>query len=170
MSAVLTLLVAVPNPAFVEEVVARWDGTGVEVTVVSAECGEENAFYFPEDKLVLLCTELFARPLAARFVLGHELGHAWMDQRGITGSERGADELALLTSPIEEAYAAAMWFMDMSLTSDGGDGVHQTHLDRAGTFMCIADGLWDLEHATRQCRNYADSVVENWTRIALVAP
>lgn len=166
----LALTLAQTNPSFVDEVLERWDGTGISVDVVSVRCGEENAYYFPEDKVVVLCTELFARPLTARFVLGHELGHAWMDQHGVPGSERGADELALITSPIDEAYAAAVWFMEMGQTASGNDGVHQSHMDRAATFMCVADGLWDPEHATRTCRVYADSVYEHWQRVVLMLP
>jgi len=145
-----------------------WDQTGTTVRLLTAECGQENAYYFPDDEMVVMCEELLDRPALARFVLHHEMGHAFMFQHGIPNSERGADELAVLMATIDETYAAAKWFMDQNQTHRAGDP-HQSDLDRAGALLCLADGIFE-EGAARECRLYAESVAEHWARVVLMLP
>jgi hypothetical protein len=135
--------------------------------VVSRKCGMDNAFYTPWTKTVTMCTELYNRPALARFIFNHEMGHALMHQNAIPNSERGADEVAVLTSTPEEVIAAMFWFMDMAQDDDGDDGVHQSHRDRAASLVCLLDGLYD-EPVSRVCKAYAGSVSENWSRMLIM--
>lgn len=157
------LLVLVVLNANLAPVIQRW-GDEVKVDVVQASCGEENAMYFPSLDLVVMCRELDHLPAAARFVLNHELGHAWMDQHDIADSERGADELALLMSTKDEAVAAAAWFDGMVDSTNPFDE-HQLHSERAASFRCLAYGLHLPEQTTGICRMYAGSVREQWARL-----
>ena len=109
------------------------------VDLALGECGQENAFYRPEDKRVVLCYELLVQVAAdlakagytgeplekllggtVIFILLHELGHALTDvlDLAITGREEdAADQLAtvLLVEADEEgetaAAGAAVWFL-----------------------------------------------------------
>jgi hypothetical protein len=142
----------------------RWKGK-VAVDVVQASCGMENAMYFPSLQLVVMCRELDYSPAMARFVLNHEMGHAWMYQHDVPNSERGADELALLMSTKAEAIAAADFFDKLGEDDDGDDGEHQSHTDRAATFRCVAYGLHMPTQTTAICRMYAESLREQWARL-----
>ena len=158
-------------PPYLVQAEHQWDETGTTVTLLAAECGVDNAYYFPADDTVVMCSELFDRPALARWVLHHEMGHAFMDQHGIPNSERGADELAVLMASQAETYAAAGWFLDMYLEdpTHNPNDPHQSDLDRAGALLCLADGVFE-EGAARECRLYAESVAENWARMVLMVP
>lgn len=73
----------------------------VDFTIVVEECGEVNSYYFPALHRITLCKELLALDHAlVRFVLAHEIGHAFIMQLDIpfTGShEAAADEFAMIT-------------------------------------------------------------------------
>ena len=153
-------------PPHLVEAEHQWDATGTTVLLLATECGQDNAYYFPEEEVVLLCSELFDRPALARWVLHHEMGHAYMDQHGVPDSERGADELATLVADLNETYAAAMWFLSMNGPPIPGDS-HQPMLDRAGAAICLAEGMY-APGAPRECRLYAESVAEHWARIVLM--
>lgn len=135
----------------------------VEVTAVHAQCGYENAFYFPAEKLVLMCVELSHDPALERFVFRHELAHAFMWQHGIPSTERGADELAVLTSPASDIEAAARWFERV----DGyvGNGGHPQPHDRAAALRCLSSGMHAPTLATPVCRMYYASVYDNWQKL-----
>lgn len=147
----------------------KWEGSGVEVTVTSAACRDENAYYFPWLELVVVCRELDAKPGVQRFVFNHEMGHAWMYQHGVPNTERGADEIAVLMSDYEDTIAAAHWFADMAKSSSGSDGSHQSHAERAASLFCLAYGLHKPDETTAVCRMYAGSVVDQWQRIERMA-
>lgn len=112
------------------------------IDLAMAECGEDNAFYRPEEYRIILCYELLERVVAdfartgqteeeqAQFFAGiiifvflHELGHALVHllDLPITGREEDvADQLAtvVLVDGSEEgaaaAAAAAVWFLQSS--------------------------------------------------------
>jgi hypothetical protein len=174
MSLFLTLALLF-QPAFIKDVTSRWADTGVEVDAVAASCGYENAFYVPDMRLIVVCRELVEADEAnARFVLNHELGHAWMFQHGVPNSERGADELAVLMSTKAEALANAHWLMRLAKEegADAGDddGQHQTHADRAASVFCLTYGLYEPDKTTPVCRMYAESLREQWTRLGFPVP
>lgn len=151
-----------PVPDYVPEVVSRWADL-VDVEVVARDCGIENAWYFPADDIVVLCTELFDRPELTRAILNHELAHAFMDQHGIPQSEAGADELGFFFMTDEEVYSIARWFLDHP--GPGSDDGHPADLDRAGMFLCLQSV--DEEGGSRECRVYYRSALEKW--LALIA-
>lgn len=158
-----------PNPDYIRLAEKDWEDTGLaQVTVVSRKCGMENAFYTPLTRTVTMCKELYRKPALALFIFNHEMGHALMHQNDIPNSERGADEIAVLTSTPESTMAAMFWFMNMaSEGDDGDDGVHQSHRDRAASLMCLMDGLYD-QPVSRVCKAYAGSVDENWARLLIM--
>ena len=161
-----TLIVLALLQANIAPELAKWEGA-VDVTVTTATCRDENAFYFPGLELVVVCKELDAKPAVQRFVFNHEMGHAWMFQHNVPNSERGADELGALMSSYEDTIAAAHWFAGMG--GGGDDGVHQAHTDRAASLFCLAYGLHKPDMTTPVCRMYADSVAEQWTRVIMMA-
>lgn len=162
----LLAIALITQPPIVAETAARWDGHGVQVAAVAVNCGYENAFYFDSLGLVAVCNEMLEHgPDVARFVINHEMGHAWMAQNGIGDSERGADELALLMSTKKEALAAAAYFHGLGSGDDGDDGQHQSHQARGDEFVCLAYGLYDPMQTAVVCRMYAASVRENWMRM-----
>jgi len=134
-----------------------------DITIVLIECGEENAFYTPDSRQIIMCYELMdhfagvfydyteseeelgtAMLYSMFFVLYHEMGHALVDVLDLptTGREEDAvDQLAtlvLIESGVEGEDAAltgATWF--------GLKGAQQTD-DLA---------FWD-EHSLDQQRFY----------------
>ena len=110
-----------------------------------AECGEANAFYDPNIKQIIMCTELvknfeqaFAKEFkdkqeaaqavddATMFVFFHELGHAFVDiyDLPITGKEEDAvDQLAaLIVADGSPEGAAAVFNGALSFALAAGDG------------------------------------------------
>jgi hypothetical protein len=157
------------TPDYILKAQADWEGLAT-VEVISTSCGQDNAAYYPSLNMVEMCTELYDRPELAVAIFNHEMGHAFMFQRGIPNSERGADELSMLMSTPDQLTAAAKWFLDMSREegpSSGDDGEHQAHLDRAAALLCYLDGT-DPDPVQRSCRMYAESVNENWARMLIM--
>lgn len=155
-----------------EEVLEVFNGMLVlphDVAVVLGECGEANAFYIPDDKMVVMCYELVATfaeiffenattdeevDLAAEsiigatlFILFHEIGHALVDiyDLPITGREEDAvDQLATVI-----------------LVESGDETMESSALDGA-TFFAMSweqveeieeDDFWD-EHSLDSQRFY----------------
>lgn len=153
-------------PKYVHDVTARWDQLDIQVKVRAVKCGYDNAWY--DSGTVTLCTELFDRPTLTRFILNHELAHAYFDQHGVPmvlgkGEEFAADELAVMLSFDDEVVAGAQWF----LNNPGGgskDQVHPSSLDRAAMLLCLLDGF-EANPVSRQCKVYARSAFENWQRV-----
>jgi Putative metallopeptidase len=100
-----------------------------EVTIKITECGEDNAFYNPEDSTISICYEFIDHMMsiqdekmpkserllyATAFTLLHEMGHAMVDRLDlpITGKEENAvDELAmviLMSDTTDITYYAAI--------------------------------------------------------------
>ena len=101
-----------------------------EVTIKVVECGEDNAFYNPEDASISICYEFLQHAIAmqdeenipkrekllhaAGFTFLHEMGHAIVDKLKIpiTGKEENAvDELAmviLMSDTSDATYYAAI--------------------------------------------------------------
>ncbi len=158
------------DPDVVDEVLDRWSGAGLDVEVVSVHCGYDNAAYYPAAQLVVMCDDLYNRPDLARWILSHELGHAFMwqhevpQQRGTPDQERVADELAFLTSEPDENYAAARWFLQLAKRHPihNPSDEHPDPLDRAGAVLCLQAGT---EGQNRLCRLYLESVQAHWMRI-----
>lgn len=156
-----------PTPeALVADVMERWEWTGVTAGVVEVDCGKtENAWYDPGPDQVSMCSSLWAKPDLAKWVLAHELSHAWMFEHkvpqrlGTYDQERSADELAFLMSDEDENAAAAKWFLGQGPIDDG---VHPVALDRAGSILCLDAGR---EGWHPVCRLYFASVLGHWIRI-----
>jgi Zn-dependent protease with chaperone function len=157
-------------PEVVDTVLQRWEDAGIEVQVVSVHCDEDNAAYYHEDKLIVMCDDLYDRPELARWVLAHELGHAFTMQHDVPmtyghDEERSADELAFLTSETDENYAAARWFLHLHkqhpihMTADP----HPAPLDRAAELLCMLDG--QEAGGTRVCRVMSAAVTGHWRRM-----
>lgn len=154
------------TPDYIAEAQKRWADVA-DVTVVSTWCGEQNAAYYPGFRLVEMCAELYVDRDLALAIFNHEMGHALMHQHGIPNSERGADEISLLTSTPAQLMAAARWFMGMAGESHDPNDPHQSALDRAASIVCYLDGT-DEHPVSRACVNYAESISENWQRMLLM--
>lgn len=154
-------LAAAALPTYVPEVLDRWADT-VKVTVTTTHCGFDNAWYTLGKGTITLCDDLFNRPALTRFVLNHELGHAFMDQHDIPfiDPEAAADELAFFMSTDDEVYAGAAWFLSMGGTTPGAE--HPSDLDRAGSLLCLQSAQEDV--GSRECRIYLRSALSHWLR------
>lgn len=132
-----------------------------DIAIIFQDCGEENAFYNPEDVTISMCYELIAKYAdtfydeeqgdytqevinAAYFTFFHELGHALVDQLGlpIVGREEDAvDSFAavlLLWQGEEEAAIA---------------GIDQFSLDAEEEATLEELSYWD-EHSLNNQRFY----------------
>lgn len=163
----LTLALTTPAkapkvPAYVQDVVDRWAPLDIDVKVVAEKCGQDNAWYAPEEHRVTLCTELFDRPELTRFVLNHELAHAFDRQHGIDwghDEEFKADELAFMMSSPDEVQAGIKWFLSGPFSA--GDD-HPADVDRAAMLMCLDVG-WRGED--RMCATYYRSAYATWAML-----
>lgn len=163
MNPVLFALLLTNPPAYLEAEKANWEPFGLTVDLVTAECGEENAIYFPADRTVLVCEELLDRPALAKFVLNHEMGHALMHQWGIRNGERAADQLAWLMSDADEVYAAASWFLALAKTEPDPTDGHPPALRRAGQLLCLQSAYEG--DGPLVCDELLSTVTESWNRI-----
>ncbi len=138
---------------------------GRKVSLKAQWCGDDNAWYTIGENTVTLCADLFDRPLLARWVLRHELGHAINDQYHIPwiDYEAGADELAMLAATEAENMSAFYWFSDMARAKMGVDP-HPAMLDRAAAIACYLDGT-GADPISRTCVIYAKSVEAAWNRL-----
>ncbi len=116
----------------------------VDVTVVWAPCGQENALYFPESKTILLCTELEQIPDAALGVAAHEMAHAITHQLTGVSDEQDADEVAALAmirlGYQDEVMALANWFLTFPEQGHERGDPHPGARFRAWEFACIESG------------------------------
>jgi hypothetical protein len=155
---------AAPVPQHLKNLTAEVEETfSIDVDLRVQKCGMENAWYDIQDDTVTICTELLDRPLLARAILRHELGHALNDQWDIPWKdyEVFADEFMLLTSTPEELTEIAKWHMHLfevdGPTSPGDP--HPDHMDRAWAALCFAD------EGDRACEVYKRSVWGGWVRL-----
>lgn len=120
---------------------------GVVDQVVLAQCGEVNAYYWPDTKTVTLCAEALALP-AWRAVVAHELAHADILQLDVsyTGSgEAAADELSwvrLIEAGRQgDVLALARFYLtlDSNYEPSPVDDHPESHR-RAYTAMCLVFG------------------------------
>lgn len=143
----------------------------LEVTLEFKKCGFENAFYDPDSRSVLICTEMLDYP-AVRFFLAHEVAHAYIVQLDVpfTGShEAAADELAAVLlfrmgRAVDVAHAAAYW---MRASLDGNVPGWADHPDNDQRY-------WRLSCLAREaagallppfCRSDLARVDTTWTRL-----
>lgn len=144
---------------------------GLKYELHVADCGDENAFYYPTLDTVVICSELLDRPALATFILKHETGHALMDQWDVpqVDPEGGADDVAHLLATPEELTAGALWFMAIHKENpelDREEHHHPRPLDRAWSALC-----WLPDSETRACRVHRREVLAAWRRLAiLLAP
>jgi Zn-dependent peptidase ImmA (M78 family) len=167
MNLLLSLLFLTATPNDVDDVMERWEGL-VDVDVYAADCGEENAWFQPADNAIVMCNELRRDPELYRWVLAHELGHAFMWQHevpvrwGTKDQERVADELAFFMSTDEETQAAARWFMSHAERKQRAGDPHPAALDRAAALVCLSAGRANED---RMCHAFYDSALAHWVRI-----
>lgn len=163
------LALAQPNPDFIEEARANWEGL-TDPEVISVECGEDNAFYSPSRHLVIMCSELYDRPDLAVFIFHHEMAHAMTLTHGFPrvshqDRERIADELAFFMSTVDQVMAGARFFLDIATEAQSEFDPHPAALDRAASLICLAEGR---EGRDRMCRAYYDSLLAHWQRLILL--
>lgn len=129
------------------------------VHLVVGNCGAVNAFYFPEARMVGMCTELAIYLTAVEgmseqqaidtltFIFAHELAHAIIEELELPQTSSGedmADGLALfiLTAmdQADVALPAADWFETFDRETGAGD-VHSPGYKRAVNVRCYLLGL-----------------------------
>lgn len=145
----------------------------VDVPIIFSDCGQANAFYSPQKKIIVMCYELFEEIektlspkysslsevrvnsiLTGIFVLYHELGHGLTDifQLAITGREEDAvDEFASIlllrnNNPrADEIVENASIFF--SSTQSTYQGVHSFGQQRFYNIICLLYGSNPQQHA-----------------------
>jgi hypothetical protein len=137
-----------PDPYDLTATVEMFRLPGVEYTIRWRRCGEVNAFYQRGSKRITLCYELKdeASPAVVRFVLGHEIGHAVIAQRGIpfTGlEEAAADEFAAVVmgwyGKTDDMMEMGKWWYAHGGEEDPADE-HPSGKRRGLTIACLALG------------------------------
>lgn len=145
--------------------------SGINVGVALADCGEQNAFYLPAEKYIVMCRELGTEAEGTiRFIVAHELGHAVVHQYGlpVIGSEEAmADEFALLAL-IDSGHAGdlvsvAAWFANRPRAEVPHDD-HHSPQRRAAVALCFAVGVL-LEDS--ECGRRVASAKRAWSRVLL---
>lgn len=134
-------------------------------------CGQVNAWYFDSDLYV--CLELAGESEGfQRFVVAHEMGHAYVDQMHlpIVGSEEdAADEFAALmlvvTGNSDDALDAAVYY-DTHKEADVVSDEHSSNARRAYRLNCMVNGA-GLD-AVPSCRANYIRAVHSW--FELLAP
>jgi hypothetical protein len=153
-----------------------------DITLQTAHCGEPNASYEPEERVVTLCYELF-RALSERFAtepggeylvsgtvvfaLMHELGHGLVDVLGLptTGREEDAvDQLATILLMQQGpggdslAFGAVGWFAteghSAQLDSLAFADDHGLDLQRVYNIICWIHG--------RDPGQYPEIIEDGW--------
>jgi hypothetical protein len=136
-----------------------------DIAVIFASCGESNAFYDPEEVMIIMCYELIADYItifeedietdedyanevidASSFTFFHELGHALIDQYDlpITGNEEdAADNFAAIA--LLDAYEDDLGVLSGMFQFDAEAGEEQENLEDLA--------YWD-EHALSTQRFY----------------
>jgi hypothetical protein len=135
----------------------------VEVEIVWRPCGQVNAFYYPSDKRIVMCTETEKIPGAAVFFAAHEMGHAVAIQLLSTRDEAAADEIAALAmlelGMGKELLEAAIYFKkDGNQYHEDGDS-HPSHGYRAWFLACMGASM---DGAPAACVNLANTTRMKW--------
>lgn len=113
----------------------------VEVEVVWKPCRKYNAYYDPNDRTIVLCTEMEDFPEVAVLVAAHEMGHAITDQMLDEMSEYDADELAALALIAKDdllpLVTAGVYFKRKELQGHMAGDPHPSAGYRAWFFECM---------------------------------
>lgn len=142
----------------------------VTVDMVWIPCGQENAFYIPDENLIVMCLELQENP-GAEAIAAHEAGHSLVTQLGLQmdpdsfAAERAADELAALAlikaGKLDELAGVAKAYMVWAAWGPGDeDGLHPKLIDRAREALCLMDG--STEDGTPACQGLYHMVKARW--------
>lgn len=157
--------------ARLDTVLAEWAWLDVDANLAIIPCGQENAGYWAPLHEIFICQELIDHqgPDVVRFVVSHELAHAFMDQHRVpsVNEEAAADELAtlvLLDNSQDEVYSGASWLLDQA---DDPTGEHPPGLDRARSILCLADGH-SKKPSVPFCKGYYNSAKDSWTRVIAI--
>jgi hypothetical protein len=148
----------------------RFDG--VETRVTWETCGEINAYYFPSQRKVVLCTELQAfSPGVVRYILAHELSHAVIMQRDVaytTSHEGAADELAALVliwmGRDTDVLEGARFWATLGRPENPFDD-HFGDVRRAWNMTCLVAGSRDDGIYSRGCTETYRRAVRAWVRL-----
>lgn len=144
---------------------------GINVGVALADCGEQNAFYLPDEGLIVVCRELAPEAGGTvRFIVAHELGHAVVHQYGlpVIGSEEAmADEFAFLAL-IDSGHAGdlisvAAWFAN-NPREDVPHDDHSSPRRRAAVALCFAIGVLS---ESSECERRVIRAKQAWSRVLL---
>lgn len=162
MLAALALGVSTPSPqpptaaemavAQVEAVDDVLSMTSLPVTVEMSwlPCGQENAFYSPDDNHIFMCLEIEPDD-GPSMIAAHEAGHALVAQLGLEidgdpyANERAADEIGALAmidaGQLDQIVGNAKWFMRLAQEEgDGDDGQHPPFMARVRELLLMVDG------------------------------
>lgn len=160
-----------PDPLDLNRVETAMMYPGVHTTIRWEKCGEVNAYYYPPEKVVIMCHELLSlRPSIIRYILAHELAHGVILQRGVpfTGShEVAADELAALAlineGMSDDIMDAAKFWMDRGFPEIASDD-HPGDAKRGYTLRCIA---WSRDHVDYfgMCPRHYIDVARAWNQL-----
>lgn len=146
------------------------DYPGVRVALVWRPCGDENSFYKPWSKNIVLCAEMLEHPAAAIQFAAHEMGHAVTDYFADIVDENAADELAILAMTrhgwIDEMLGAAL-YMQKTWPAEHIDGdPHPAGKFRAWELMCAEagyEGTIDPERpAPEECTWLYEGLMIKW--------
>lgn len=144
---------------------------GMDVGLTFLDCGQSNAFYYPEDHMVVVCNELLEAEDfgVVKFVVAHEMSHAIIMQKDLpyTGShEDAADELAAVYMYVndmpEEIFSAAEWFWQYSEYEGGLFDDHTWPKQRAGRLLCLFVGAVG---DTGVCGARFERALRTWDRL-----
>lgn len=144
---------------------------GVSAGVALADCGEQNAFYSPDDKLIVVCRELATEAEGTiRFIVAHELGHAVVHQYGlpVIGSEETmVDEFAFLalidSGHTGDLVSVAAWFASHPRADVPTDD-HPSPQRRAAVALCFAIGTLSKNS---ECGRRVVAAERAWSRVLL---
>lgn len=132
--------------AVIREIKAEYKS--VQVHPVWIPCGELNSAYYPEEKAVVLCTEVADEPRVANFFAAHEMGHAVLMQLTGEESEEAADEFAVVEllehGRVEDVMGAASWMMEQEPQGRESLDGHPSWAYRTFNMLCMLDGYLNV--------------------------
>lgn len=148
---------------------------GVDVEFTWQTCGEENAFYYPPWKAVVMCYELTKEPVGViRFIAAHEMAHAivmQLDLPVVGNDEEAADELAalfLVANGMGEDVLSGAIFLQENSREHRRFEAHPPGGWRAENLVCLADGA-EVEPVIPKCRDKFRRSARSWERIVNAA-
>lgn len=167
-------LVSRPTPAVVDllNLATKLEDPRVDIDVAFIECDYPNAYYWPASRQIEICTSLFTlEPGALRFILAHEIAHAYIVQLDVpfTGlHEAAADELAafllIRAGHTKDLLDASWYWLTLGKTQTVAPWAeHPGNEQRYHTLRCL---YYEATNAPAPlCRHDLARVTRHWTRL-----